>query len=341
MKTHVHKLGSVTYRLDLGHDVSIARIVEPVSGQVLIVRALEEKRVYDVLELASGRMAHISKGDVLAGALGARSALRGFVGRIPESIRAGDTIHVLNLGGVLGQCTSTNRDVGKPLAVEVLGMAVRGGKPVNIRDAALPTSDELKIDAPLVLINGTCMDSGKTRAAVEIIGHLCQRGYRVGAAKLTGVAALRDPLNMMDHGAVQAYSFVDCGEPSTSGLETIPAVAKGVLNALQAHEVDVIVAETGDGIIGEYGVRRLLEDEQIRAATKCHVLTANDLVAAWGGAQVMENDLGLKIGVMAGPATDNEVGSRYVENELHIPAANARTHGEKLADHVEERTFSR
>jgi len=341
VKAHVHKLGSVTYRLELGHEIEISRIVECATGQVLVVRALEEKRVYDELELTTGRMAHISKGDVLAGALGARSALRGFVGRVPESLRAGDVIHVLNLGGVLGECTSKNRDVGKPLAVEVVGMAVRDGKPVNLRDAALPVADDLDVGAPLVFVNGTCMDSGKTRAAVEIITHLCQRGYRVGAAKLTGVAALRDPLNMVDHGAVRAYSFLDCGEPSTSGLANLPAVAKGVLNALRSEEVDLVVAETGDGIIGEYGVRRLLEDEQIRAATRCHVLTANDLVAAWGGTRVMRDDLGLDVGVMAGPATDNEVGSHYVETELGVPAANARTHGARLADLVEERVFAR
>jgi len=260
---------------------------------------------------------------------------------VPDRLAAGARIHVLNLGGVLGECVSRNKDVGQPLTVEVLGMAVRDGQPQNIRNGAVEPARALTLRAPVIMVSGSCMDSGKTRAAVEIITHLCQRGYRVGAAKLTGVAALRDPLNMVDHGAVRAYSFLDCGEPSTSGLAHLPAVAKGVLNALRSEEVDLVVAETGDGIIGEYGVRRLLEDEQIRAATRCHVLTANDLVAAWGGTRVMREELGLEVGVMAGPATDNEVGSHYVETELGVPAANARTHGTRLADLVEERVFAR
>ena len=67
-----------------------------------------------------GCRAHISKGDVLVGALGSRAALQGFVGRVPNSVRAGDKIHVLNLGGVLGECVSHNEDVGKPLEVEVV-----------------------------------------------------------------------------------------------------------------------------------------------------------------------------------------------------------------------------
>ena len=341
MKIRAHKIASVTYRLGLDGEIEASRLVESRAGNVLIVRALEEKRIYDVLELTSGRMAHISKGDVLVGALGSRAALRGFVGRVPDELTAGDTIHVLNLGGVLGECISENEDVGKPLQVKVLGMATRNGSPVNIRDAGLPRADTLTLDAPVVMVNGTCMNSGKTRAATEIIFHLTQRGYRVGAAKLTGIAALRDQLDMADHGAVAALSFLDCGVPSTANEPELPSIAKGVLNALAEHNVDVVVAETGDGIIGSYGVPELLRDEEIRRAARCHVLTANDLVAAWGGKKLMEDELGLTVGVMAGPATDNEVGVRYVTDELAIPAANARTSGKRLADLVEERAFAR
>jgi hypothetical protein len=146
---------------------------------------------------------------------------------------------------------------------------------------------------------------------------------------------------MVDHGAVEGLSFLDCGVPSTTDVEDLPSIAKGVLNALAARDVDLVVAETGDGIIGSYGVQTLLEDPEIRAAARCHVLTANDLVAAWGGKRLMQEELGLKVGVLCGPATDNEVGVRYVVEQLGIPAANARTDGERLADLVEEQTFGR
>jgi hypothetical protein len=335
----VHKVASATYRLGIGSEVEVSPAVEARTGAVLVVKALEEKRVYDVLELASGRMAHISRGDVIVGALGARAALKGFVGRVPAELGVGDRIQILNLGGVLGECTSENKDVGHPLQVEVLGAVMRDGRPLNIRDGALPIADELDLPAPVVMVSGTCMNSGKTRAATEIIFHLTQRGYRVGGAKLTGIACLRDPLNMVDHGAVEGLSFLDCGIPSTSDVTDLAAVAKGVLNALGQHDVDVVVAETGDGIIGGYGVPGLLKDEQIRRASRCHVLTANDLVAAWGAKRIMEDELGLELHVMAGPATDNEVGVRYVAEDLQVAAANARTDGARLADLVESMTF--
>ena len=63
------------------------------------------------------------------------------------------------------------------------------------------------------------MNAGKTVAACELVARLTQRGYRVGAAKLTGVAAVRDPFNMDDHGAIVTRTFHDVGLPSTAGME--------------------------------------------------------------------------------------------------------------------------
>src|SRR5258706_11956685 len=67
-------------------------------GDIVVVEALEEKRVYDQLELITGRLAHISKDDVIAGTIGSRPALKGFVGDPPAQGRAGDTLHPPNIG---------------------------------------------------------------------------------------------------------------------------------------------------------------------------------------------------------------------------------------------------
>ncbi|MFV1959013.1 MAG: hypothetical protein ACC662_06325 [Planctomycetota bacterium] len=344
MKIRPHKFGSVTARLDLGPDVRFGRIVEARSGQVLVVRALEEKRVYDVMELRTGRMAHVGKGDVLVGALGRRDALRGYVGRIPERIRAGDALHLLNLGGVLGKAIGENQDVGHPLRVEVLGMVLdENGHGVNIADAAVCEPPADAPVPPLIVVSGTCMNSGKTVAACEVISRLSARGYACGGVKLTGVAALRDPLNMADHGAVTTLSFVDCGYPSTAGLDDVAPIAMRLLRAIQTEagrDLDAVVAEMGDGIIGCYGVETILSNEAFRNLIRAHVLCANDLVAAWGGLGWLR-DRGLVVDVIAGPATDNQVGVRYVRDSLGVPAANARVSPEILADLVEEAAFRR
>ena len=336
-----HKITSVVHRLDLGAEVECSPDVRAANGQALIVRALEEKRVYDLVELTTGRMAHVGKGDVLVGALGRRDALRGFVGRVPNTLAVGDEIHLLNLGGVLGQAVSENRDVGHPLRVQVLGAAARDGRPLNIADAALPVPPTDTAVPPLIVVSGTCMNSGKTVAACEIIARLSQRGYAVGAAKLTGVAAVRDPFNMKDHGALKTLTFHDCGYPSTAGLKDVAPIAKRVLRSLPGaadQPLDVVVVEMGDGIIGQYGVDTILADAEFRSWIRAHVLAANDLVAAWGGARWMR-ERHLDLDVVVGPATDNAVGMRYVEEELRVGASNARTEADRFVDLVEAAAF--
>lgn len=338
MKLTVHKIASVTTNLKLTKDLEVTRQCRAQVGDVIVVRALEEKRVYDTLELASGRMAHISKDDVIVGALGRRRALRGFCGDVPESIKVGDTLHILNLGGVIGRCTSENQDVGHPLRVEVLGMAVRGDKILNVADGALPRRESLGACAPIVMVSGTAMDSGKTAACVEIVQKMTAVGYAVAGAKLTGVACLRDTLNMEDHGARWTRSFLDCGIPSTAKEENLAGMAKALLADLTAAGADVIVVELGAGIIGPYGPRQILVDPEIQAAMRAHVCCASDLVAAWGAVRVL-GELGVPPDVIAGPATDNEVGEQYVADELGVAARNARTNPEALASIVEEIVF--
>ena len=164
------------------------------------------------------------------------------------------------------------------------------------------------------------------------------RGFRLGALKVSGVACLKDTLSMEDHGAVDSLSFLDAGHPSTAGFTDLAPMAKGLLNEIAQKPIDAVVIEMGDGIIGGYGVASIYKDREIMAATRCHVMCANDLVAAWG-AKEQSKLLGRAIDVMSGPATDNDVGERYVEEELGIPAANSRTRGAKLAEIVQAKAF--
>lgn len=329
MKIRLDKIGSSTARLNLPREVEITPHVEAKEGNVLAVRALMEKSVYDRLELTTGRMAKINRGDVIAGTLGYRRALKGFVGTIPDSIHAGDTIHVLNLGGVLGVCIGKNPDVGSPLEVEVLGSVLLDGKPANISSNALAPREDLPECPPLVVVAGTCMSAGKTGAASELVKRFAQSGVRVAAAKLSGVAALRDTLDMEDHGAFATLSFLDCGLPSTARVKDLAPYARAILAELAALQPGVIVLELGDGILGDYHVGTFFEHEDLVRATKAVVMCANDLVAAWGAQKLMEQ-WKIPITVVSGPVTDNQTGTDYISRELKLPAANAKTDGRTL-----------
>ena len=326
----VDKIASSTVNLGLTHELEITARCEAKAGNVVVVRTLTDNATYNTLELVTGRMAKINPGDIIAGVLGYRRALKGFVGDVPETIAAGDRLHLLNLGGLIGRCLGHHHSLNNAIEVEVIGMPLRDGHILNIAENSVGPLDSYEVPSPLVLVAGTCMNSGKTYAATEIIKHLARAGLRVAAAKLAGVACLRDTLNMEDHGAIKTMSFLDCGLPSTVGIDDLAPIAKGVISNLAALEPDCIVIELGDGILGGYSVDSIFEDQQLMRGTAALVFCASDFVGAWGGRELL-SARGVEIDVVSGPVTDSRMGAEYVKREFGLDAANAVNHGEQLA----------
>jgi dethiobiotin synthetase len=330
------KIGSATSPLNLAKKVAvISENLAPKTGDCKVVRALSESVTYGNLELPSGRLAKINRHDVLIGVLGKRRALKGFVGDVPETVKAGDKLHLLNMGGVIGICKGHHSSLSDAIEVEVLGLvssqqsAVSSQKVLNISANALEPADFLKESAPIVVVAGTCMNSGKTVAATEIIKQAAHSGLKVCGAKMSGVAALRDTLNMQDHGAFRTASFLDCGLPSTVDVENLAPVAKAILNHLNSFEPDLIVVELGDGIVGGYAVDSVLRDFEIREAIKSFIFCASDYVGVIGGIEVLRK-LGIEIDVVAGSVTDSQMGEDFVEKQFKIKAGNARRDGARF-----------
>lgn len=339
VRCRVHKIASVVYRLSLDKDIEYTTRLEGRSGNAILVRALNEKRVYSELELENGRMSKIFRGDLLVGALGRRRALRGFSGDVPEAVRPGDILAVLNRGGVVGGSATDHKDLGLPVACEVLGMPVRDGRILNIADARLPRVESLGEGdlPPVLLVSGAAMDSGKTLFLSTLTQELSKEGFRIAGGKLTGIACLRDLVSLEDHGASVTASFLDAGHASTAGLarDDLVASAKTVIAHLAASGPDLVLLELGDGIIGDYGVLDILRDPEIGTMQRMHAFCAGDLMGAWGGKRFLE-DHGIGIDLFSGPATDNLVGVRYLEERLGTRAINAHRFPEKLAVAVRE-----
>jgi hypothetical protein len=338
------KIASVTRACQLKREVRLSAEIPCEEGVVVAVRVLSEKSTYNQLELPSGRMAQVKRGDVIAGALGHRNALFGYSGYLPRQLAPGDTVHLLNLGGVLGICDSQNPDLGPPFECEVLGavlhfpylgerigVAARIGAGVEA-GALAPTAplSPGQPPVPVVALVGSCMNSGKTAAACALVRHFSHGGLIVDAMKATGVSLRRDVLAMEDAGARSTALFTDLGVVATTPANA-PGVTRTLITRLAAGRPDVIVAELGDGLLGAYGVAAILADAEIRAAFRAVVLAANDPVAAWGGVRLLQEDFGVRPVAVTGPATDNLAGTRILEGTLHVPAANARTDGERLA----------
>src|SRR5215218_7404432 len=345
MKTVVlDKVSSVTRSCQLKREVRLTPEIPCEEGVVVAVRVLHDKSTYNQLELPSGRMAQVKRGDIIVGALGHRSALFGYAGHLPASLAPGDHIHLLNMGGVLGICDSVSPDLGPPFECEVLGAVLHfpylgerigvaariGGEPLDLEAPIDPAG------VPVIALVGSCMNCGKTAAACTLVRHLSHAGWTVDGLKATGVSLRRDVLAMEDAGARATAIFTDFGVVSTTPANA-PALTRTLVTRLAAARPDAIVAELGDGLLGAYGVAAILEDERIRAAFTAVVLAANDPVAAWGGVRMLREQFGIEPVAVTGPATDNVAGTRIIEEVVGVPAINARTDGERLAALVRER----
>src|ERR1700688_845554 len=117
----VDKIASVTQACGLSRELRIAAGIPCEGGVVVVAEILNTKSTYNTLEVTSGRMAKVSRGDIVVGALGHRKALFGSSGHIPETLKPGDVIQMLSIGGVLGICDSATADKGKPFDCKVLG----------------------------------------------------------------------------------------------------------------------------------------------------------------------------------------------------------------------------
>lgn len=342
IKITVDKIASATKNVPLRREIRISPEITAQEGYIVCGRIHGEKSSYNTLENCDGRMVSVHDGDIVVGVLGHRNALHGYSGVVPEKVSVGDRLHILNLGGVVGRCTSVNPQVGSPFEFEVLGsvlvfpefgsrVGIAAHVKMNALTEAVAFNDTKK--TPIIFLAGTCMNAGKTLAACQVIRHLSAEGVKIAACKVTGVSLLRDVLNMQDYGATYASSFVDAGIVTTSA-ETARDSARTVIGHLSQTDADVIVAELGDGILGLYGVGKILEDKEIMERCKAFVLCANDPVGAWGSVELLKQRYGITIDVITGPATDNDVGTKFIKETLGIDSCNARIKGKEFSELV-------
>ena len=335
----VDKIASVAIANDLGHEVRISPTIPCEEGILVAVEVLNNKSRYNTLELTSGRMAQVKRGDVVVGALGHRKALFGYSGHLPTELAPGDTIQILNLGGVMGICDSINPNHGHPFDCRVLGTVLdfpylgeRIGVPARVGAAPLDQAATVNVrGVPVIAIAGTCMDAGKTVAACAAISRFRHNGLTVNAFKATGVALRRDILAMEDAGARRTGIFTDHGILATTPRNA-PALARMLLTRMAEDRPSLITFELGDGLLGAYGVESILKDDAVRAALSAVVLCANDPVGAWGGIKLLREVFEIEPMVVTGPATDNQVGIDIIEQRSNVRAINALTNGADLGD---------
>lgn len=320
MKIKFDKIPSLLRNVPFSTESQLQDSIKPIEGLVIAVQALNSEAKNNVLETTQGRLGKLVTGDIVPAVLGKRRALKEYSGDIPSTLTVGDELYWLCESGLVGEINGVNERWGVPMKVTVLGALLKDGKTVNIKDFAIPWKKDVICSAPIVAVLATCMDSGKTSLICKLADHFHHNGLKVAGAKLTGVAFMQDPFKMKDAGIGTVMDFVDAGLPSTCGEpDDAIAAACGVIAEINKTHPDLILAEFGDGIIGEYNVESIIPHPSFNKHIVMIVIAANDLMAAWGAKQKMK-ELGIPIDVFTGPVVNSHVGVDYIEHHFGIPA---------------------
>jgi hypothetical protein len=224
---------------------------------------------------------------------GPSSALFGYSGHVPEVVKAGDVIQMLNIGGVLGVCDSANPDKGKPFDCRVLGVVLQFpylGERIGVPARA----GYRKLDYERSSTRTACPSSrwpapawkpARPRPRARSSPHAPPWPRRRRVQGHRRLAAARHPRD----GGCRRAQFDDLHRPRRhhDDAQERPGADAHDADELAAKKPDVIVFELGDGILGTYGVDAILECDDIRKALTAVVLSANDPVAAWGGVKLL------------------------------------------------------
>ena len=267
------------------------------------------------VELPAGRMCQVLDGDMIIGAFGKRAATLEGTGDW-EKIGKNGALNALTSAGLFGKLTSMSPVVPDLMHLKYRGHVVRGEKKVTMGQFC-GQYEPMELTAPVVMLIGTSMSSGKTSSGRVIIHELKRRGLKVTAAKLTGAARYRDVLSFGDAGADHIVDFVDAGLPSSvCEPEAYEPALREMLSKIAATAPDVVVAEAGASPLEPYNGSLAMAalDSNIRMLVLC----ASDPYAVLG----VQHAFGREPDLVCGPAANTEAGVALVKKLCGVEALN-------------------
>jgi hypothetical protein len=279
-----------------------------------VVGEVQDTSGVHTIELPNGRMLEAMEGDRIVGAFGARAATLEAVGSWREI--EGERFQALTSAGLFGRLVSASPFLPELMSLSYVGHVQVDGRRASMQDSA-GTAPAAALQAPIILITGTSMSSGKTMSGRLIVHLLTAAGLRVVGAKLTGAARYRDVLSYGDAGAAAVFDFVDAGLPSTvCAPEDYRAALSDLLGRIGAAEPDVVVAEAGASPLEPYNGKTAMDflGDRVRFTLLC----ASDPYAVLGVARAFAKQPDL----VAGGAANTTAGIALVKELTGLPAMN-------------------
>lgn len=274
------------------------------------------------LENASGRIHKIHDGTKAVFVFGNRYAPDCYEGLVPQEIR--QEVDLLARSGVVGVAKSKNSLVKDPTRVKILGYVCgEDGYVLNTRSFPLvrpKKSTKKRPRAPMILVCGTSMNSGKSMAAAACCWALSSMGYGVRASKITGTAGLKDILDMNDAGADPYSDFSFLGYPSTYLLSEEELLS--VFNRLDLkyanNPKNYWVVEFADGVI-QRETAILLSSPDVLSRIHKLIFCAGDAFGAIGGLRILQERFHLVPDALSGICSSSPLRLRELSEFTNIP----------------------
>lgn len=294
---------------------------KPNSGDLVLAEIIhlhQHKRI----ELCNGRRARLSPGDIVILCYGNRYAPDQFEAYIPEDL---SPCHMVAAGGVAACVKSKHSEVGQPTDIKPLGLiGNEAGKPLNLKDWALPKQPLPQRLPPIFAVVGTTMNAGKTTTAAYLIQGLSRSGMRVGAAKVTGTGAGGDVWYMHDLGAAEAVDFTSAGFASTFGLflNDLEYIFDLLIGHLCSKEVDAIILEIADGIY-QRETAALLSSPLFFSRVEAILFAAKDAMGAKAGIDWLQSK-NLHVSGVSGTMTASPMAVEEASQIIDLPILEAK-----------------
>jgi hypothetical protein len=288
----------------------------PQIGDIVLVEVLSIGK-HSTIETRDGVSLSIFPGDRLALVFGNRYATDQYEGYVPTQMV--EECDMLSVGGVCGEVASAHDAMALPTRVRLLGRFVdMEGRTINVRGYGLRPRTSMP-HGEVILVVGTSMNAGKTTAVGTICRSLCQAGFQVAAAKLTGTAAGKDLRYFESCGANPVLDFTLGGYPSTYMLSEreLLDLHRCLLSHLHASKPDYIVLEVADGIL-QRETAMLLRMPAFRATIDHVFFAASDSLGMAYGVQMLRQG-GWPLRGTGGLITRSPLATREAEAVTQLP----------------------
>lgn len=292
-------LGGVVHAPDL----------QPRPGDLVLAR-VDHVGEPDHLDLAAGRTGALFEGDEVLLTYGDDLSLERFEAYVPRDL---GPCHLVAAGGVAAVVASACEGCPSPTRVTPLGLVTGGdGVVLNLSAFSMPRSHPAAILPPVMACVGTYRDGSTMQAVSRLVRGLNRAGYRVGVARVTGVASGSERWVLEDAGATVVADMTVVGQVSTAALDrgALVDLMQWLVASVGQHPVDVILLDLASPLSGA-DTGTLIRTTPFAELVDGTVLLASDATGAVAAVRLL-NGAGVSVIAVSGTLARSPLAVRVV-----------------------------